>query len=521
MSDRPIARERSYVLAGQPSPEDLTASLQALLPVRHEAIAHHRFTVLDTFDGRVQKAGGRLTRSGANGTATIAWHTPGADAGLAVGLHHPVNFVWDLPGGPLRQRLEPVIGVRRLLELADAESYGSRLDVLDHRGKTVARLQIESGRARRPSPRTTWQGLPTLVTAMPLRGYDDAFERLVSVVESRPGIEPCPEGATGVILGLIGIPPAARDSTSSSSPEPTVRADLGARRIHLTLLGALRAHEPGLRANLDTEFLHDFRVAVRRTRSLLRQIRGVFPPDLVEHFSSEFSWIGRLTGPPRDLDVLILSLRAQREEFVEPDLDDLTAYLGRRHDQEHVALVQALDSDRYHRLLVEWETFLTLPVPFEPAAPGGGDLLTEAVLPRAWRLTRRLAACAGRVDAKTPADALHHLRILAKKLRYLIDATPQFYDPDDLRRVVTSLKKLQQVLGDFNDAHVQQRLFVEHAGAMGAAGGPPGALFVLGRLAERSGARRDSLRGQVLEKLTRFCDDDIRAACRRAFKPAD
>ena len=34
---------------------------------------------------------------------------------------------------------------------------------------------------------------------------------------------------------------------------------------------------PALRERLDTEFLHDFRVALRRTRSLLGQIRDVFP----------------------------------------------------------------------------------------------------------------------------------------------------------------------------------------------------------------------------------------------------
>ena len=32
-----------------------------LLPSRHQPIARHRFTVLDTFDGRVRRAGGRLT----------------------------------------------------------------------------------------------------------------------------------------------------------------------------------------------------------------------------------------------------------------------------------------------------------------------------------------------------------------------------------------------------------------------------------------------------------------------------
>ena len=60
---------------------------------------------------------------------------------------------------------------------------------------------------------------------------------------------------------------------------PAVRAETAPGEIHLALLGILLANEPGLRANLDTEFLHDFRVAVRRTRALLGQIKQVFPPD--------------------------------------------------------------------------------------------------------------------------------------------------------------------------------------------------------------------------------------------------
>ena len=132
------------------------------------------------------------------------------------------------------------------------------------------------------------------------------------VIESRPGIESCPDGLHGVMLRQLGAPDPGDASALSLDLPPTVRADVGARQIHLALLGILVANEPGVRANLDTEFLHDFRVAVRRTRSLLRQIRDVFPPDAVQHFSTEFAWVGRLTGPPRDIDVLVLALRGDR-----------------------------------------------------------------------------------------------------------------------------------------------------------------------------------------------------------------
>ena len=253
---------------------------------------------------------------------------------------------------------------------------------------------------------------------------------------------------------------------------PTVRADVGARQIHLALLGILVANEPGLRANLDTEFLHDFRVAVRRTRSLLGQIKHVFPPDVVEHFSTEFSWMGRLTGPPRDMDVLVLALREHRADVPPGDMEALTRVPRPGAAAGAPALVDALDSDRYRRLLSEWEAFLERPASSEPEPRNAGRPLADVISQRAWRLSRRIAGSAETIDEHTAAARLHEVRIDAKKLRYLVDVTPAFYDAADLEHILGALKKLQRVLGDFNDAQVQEKRLLECGRAFGAAGGP-------------------------------------------------
>ena len=139
---------------------------------------------------------------------------------------------------------------------------------------------------------------------------------------------------------------------------------------------------------------------------------------------------------------------------------------------------------------------------------------------RAWRLSRRIAASAKIIDEHTAAARVHEVRISAKKLRYLVDVTPGFYDAADRERVVSALKKLQCVLGDFNDAHAQEERLLECGLALGASGGPAGALLALGRLAEQSSQRRKRLRGQVVKALARFRARDTRSACRRAFKRA-
>jgi CHAD domain-containing protein len=400
------------------------------------------------------------------------------------------------------------------------EEYGSLLEILDARGKTVARLRIESGRARSPMARQAWQPLPTVITLTGLRGYEAAYERLVPVIESRPGIESCPEGLHGVALRQVGAMERGDVSSPRVDLAPTVRADVGARQIHLALLGNLVANEPGLRANLDTEFLHDFRVAVRRTRALLGQIRHVFPPEAVQHFSTEFLWVGRLTGPSRDSDVLALAIREQRGGLPVADIAALTGFLGQAQQQEHHRLVEALDSDRYQRLLSEWRAFLERAASSEPEPSDAGRLLSEVVSRRAWRLSRRIARSAETIDEHTEASRLHDVRIAAKKLRYLVDVTPAFYDAADLERILGALKKLQRVLGDFNDAHLQEERLLECGRALSAAGGSPGALLALGRLAEQSRQRRERLRGKIVDGLARFRAHETRSACLRAFKGA-
>jgi CHAD domain-containing protein len=278
------------------------------------------------------------------------------------------------------------------------------------------------------------------------------------------------------------------------------------------------ANEPGIRGNVDSEFLHDYRVAVRRTRSLLGQIRDVFPAEIVEHFAGEFSWIGRLTGSPRDTDVVALALREQRQEFDADDMNALIAFLAAAQQQEYERLVGALDSTRYQRLLTDWRAFLDSPIPGAPQAAQAHNPLVATVSQRAWRLSKRIARRAKLVDQHSAAGQIHEIRIAAKKLRYLVDAAPAGYQPADLKFILGALKKLQRALGDFNDAHVQETRLLDCGRAISAAGGPSGVLLTLGRLAERCRQRREHLRGEVVERLSRFRAGEVQKVCKRAFK---
>ena len=103
----------------------------------------------------------------------------------------------------------------------------------------------------------------------------------------------------------------------------------------------------------------------------------------------------------------------------------------------------------------------------------------------------------------------------------MIDSTTAFYDAANLERILDGLKKLQRVLGDFNDAVVQEKRLLECAATLSVAGGPASALLALGELAEQSRQCRERVRQQVLDGLALFRAVDTQSACRRAFKGRD
>jgi CHAD domain-containing protein len=393
------------------------------------------------------------------------------------------------------------------------------LDVLDDARKTVARIRIEVGRARAPRRASPWCPIPTLVTLTALRGYDAAYERLLRIIESRPGLERSLAGLQVIALQAAGESVPREVSRFDVALTPSVRADVGARQIHQVLLAIMVANEPGMRADLDTEFLHDYRVSLRRTRSLLGQIKNVLPADAVTHFGNEFRWLARATSATRDLDVLLLTLRQMSETLPADDLAELLTFLSRKQVHEHRVLERLLESDRYRDLLAGWRDFLQDASPGVPEPADAACPLLEVTSRRIRRLYRRLVDEAMAIHDKTPANAVHEVRIDAKKLRYLIDATRSLHDRRHLDRIVDSLKRVQTVLGDFNDAQVQERHLLDCGRAMAEAGaGKSGALLTIGRLAESARHRAASLRAQISGELSRFCKDDIRADFGRLFK---
>src|SRR5215470_20083008 len=116
----------------------------------------------------------------------------------------------------------------------------------------------------------------------------------------------------------------------------------GVRLRALELLEAARSERARLDSPRDVEAVHDFRVALRRLRSLLKAHR----PHLgkkVEKLRKELGAVAETTGQARDAEVQLEWLSAHRRELgAARALEWLAARLGqRKHDGYQAVRTQA------------------------------------------------------------------------------------------------------------------------------------------------------------------------------------
>ncbi len=290
--------------------------------------------------------------------------------------------------------------------------------------------------------------------------------------------------------------------------DPEARAGEAARAIHLHLLENMLLTWEGVIQDLDPEFLHDFRVAIRRTRSAMGQIKDVFPAAAVRRFRREFDWLGERTGPARDMDVYLLKIPLYRTALhaeATDDLDPLVRFLRKKKRIVHGHLVRSLTSKRFFRLADDWMRFLEVPAGAGPEPCGAQRRARDLASERIRKIHRKILKRGRKLDRKTSPEALHRLRIDCKKLRYLMTFFHSLFPPDLLVPLVKEVKKLQDTLGEVNDAHVQRTALLTIAGEMMEQGTvPPPTLIAMGRLMGRLEAQHHAERQRARDAFQRF-----------------
>jgi len=519
---------RDFVLevpTGEESAEDLLpaalAALSQVFTVTQEAGAPgaRRRTWLDTFDWRLYRAGlmlefeqarrdGRLLLSRADGTPQAEQPVTGWP---------PRRPALDLPPGPVRDRIMVLIRPRALLPIVRAFSTVRVTRLLNADGKTVARLAAEhitvtavaaSPTAVGPTAAGTTAELPLRLAIAEVRGYPGQARRASTLLAGVPGVSSASQGVFTAALTALGRHPADYTSGVDAEITASMPASVAVARLLLRLLDTLEQNVDGVLRDIDTEFLHDLRVAVRRTRSAIKLLGEVLPADLAEHYTTEFKWLGDLTTPTRDLDVHLLGFGPMTAQLVAAspaDLEPLRAFLVRRRAREFRRLAAALRGPRFRAITDDWRKVLLEIRDAAPRRRRREPTAAELALRTTRHAFRRIAAHGAAITADSPPESLHDLRKRAKELRYLLEFFAPLHDPVAYRKVVGELKSLQDCLGDFQDSQVQREEIHTLADAMLAERAAPAAtLLAMGEIAAKLTLSQAEARADFARRFARF-----------------
>jgi CHAD domain-containing protein len=404
-----------------------------------------------------------------------------------------------LPLGPLRDHLGPVVGVRALLPVARAVSSVHDSRVLNSDEKTIARVTVDRMSVSYPAPGT----VPPRLAVTALRGYQPQAQRLIELLAAAPEVTDASQSRLEAALAAAGRRPGDYSSKINVWLTPRMPASAALATVLTALLDTLEANVNGTVRDLDTEFLHDLRIAVRRTRSALKLAGDALPDGMAARFRPEFKWLGDLTTPTRDLDVYLLGFSGMAASLIAATPDELEPFhdhLRRSRAAAQRLLVRGLRSARFSRISPDWRQALTA-----AAAERGRPTVARLASGRIAKAHRRVIHDGSAITATSPPESLHELRKRCKELRYLLEFFGSLYDPGEHWRAVRDLKALQDCLGEFQDTQVQHEELRAFAAQMMAERSAPAAtLLAMGEIAAGLATRQRQARSEFAGRFRDF-----------------
>lgn len=364
------------------------------------------------------------------------------------------NFAWDFPDGDLKALLAPILEMRRLLKLTELRSLSTIYRILNKGQKTVVRLNYEEvwGLTQQQTPRVH-------LHVEPVRGYPRHYRTTVDRLEKMGFVQIDPKTVYFEVLKGSNKTPGEYSSKLRLHLEPNMRSDEATKIILRSLFRTMTVNENYIIEDLDTEFLHDFRVAIRRTRVALSQIKGVFPADTTKKFQRDFANLGKLSNELRDLDVYLLKENAYKKmlpDSLRDEINPLFGFLKNRRSKVFEDVKNGLSSRESAEVFRTWENFLDELPEGSSTAPNAEIPVVELARKRIHKRYIKILNAGAQVLEPANDEWLHALRIECKKLRYLIEFFSSLFPGKKISILIKELKSLQDNLGNSNDLCVQQ-----------------------------------------------------------------
>ncbi len=293
-------------------------------------------------------------------------------------------------------------------------------------------------------------------------------------------------------MSAEAVSEAGRGGQAAGAPAATVIAGI--------LQGYYRQmvhNEAGALAGVDAEALHDFRVALRRSRTMVKHFGDLFAPAAMTRLRRDLAWLAKATGHCRDWDVFAEQIAVHLEQMsASPPLaTTLVKVIAGRRRLARRQFKRALEAGRYQQLKGAWAAL----TPARASTDGGPADLTAVAGRRLRDHARQVFHEARHIKPKSSMDRLHTLRKDCKEMRYMLDAFQPILSGEAAQHQRKELRNMQDLLGALCDVDVQRGLLQQCRDIWPARADPAGPIWIakLDRLLrkQRTAMKADCAKG--------------------------
>ena len=407
---------------------------------------HQQLTLLDDYDWDIWQNGLLLLGNGKEELRLLQEDDHCLATCLANGEK---SFWWQLPEGELANKLKELISVRAFTPKYEALLNTEYVAILNEDAKIVVRAQLYGISSKEMQPQL-------FLKIIPLRGYQREYLQLVKSLAATNPEEMTNLGMRNLLqqTGLVINTPKSKPKFDLEDQEA---AEIAVTRMAGRMIQLARHQEQGIIGDIDTEFTHQYRVNIRKTRSLISLFKKTLSPQRYQLLKTELKIIGSQTNELRDLDVFLLDhdyYRGLLPQNLWSGLEQLFSRIKRRRAGAYNKVVEQLSSETYLEQISHLLRVLQQPPDFQTkqAQIEIKSLVSQKILAH-YQL---IGTDGGLIRTATPDSAVHDLRIECKKLRYLLELFSELFPKNEIKQLIKYLKVLQDNLGRFNDYSVQQ-----------------------------------------------------------------
>ncbi len=429
-------------------PEKLVKKLNQQIPTQILSIEYILKSYYDSFDWRLYKH--QLVAEQIRSKQQSSFLLRCLDSEKVVAatdLKDVPKFSQQFENQEIADILEPILKIRALTKICTIDYDSYLIGINNQDGELIAKLTFEQYELF---------GNRLLLEAEP--NQQKKIGQIIKILKKEFTISTSKESVFTKALKSQGRKPKDYSPKLHIQLAKNQRADIACQSLYSQLLKIIKNNEHGVINDTDTEFLHDFRTAVHRTQTGLRQLDNVFPESDQKYFLKFFDWLADISNDSRDLDVHLLNFQQQYQTSLAKQKKVLASFHGfltiKQH-QSHKQLADLLKSADYLTGLHEWEQFLSRNSDKGESIKHAKTAIKKLADKRLKKLYLKFLI-QGFESLKTESDAsLHESRRLIRKLRYLCEFFISLYSENKINSLLTDLKHIQDLLGLEHDLSIQ------------------------------------------------------------------